>query len=129
KSRGRAMARAFREALVCLALGLRDSLSPGLLLRSSGLCLLVFLLWSWLFYEHFEVIGLGAGLLSLFITYGGLALGFIPQSGGGASVAGMGGIAQGLASLLLITAAMTVALLVILYSGAIVLTIRLALRW
>lgn len=125
KNRGRSVVQAFREALICLALGLRESLRLGVLLRSSGLCLLVFAFWSWVFATNIDLIAVAAGLLSLFVTYGGLALGFIPHSGG----SGLPGIPQALGALLLIATAMTVALILILYSGSIVLTIRIALHW
>src|SRR5690606_41126988 len=48
---------AFHEACVCLLLGLRSSLRVGILLRSSLLCLLMFLFTTWLFYAYFQEIG------------------------------------------------------------------------
>lgn len=121
---------AFGEAFICLGLGLRSSLRAGILLRSSGLCLLVFGLWTWAFYAHFELIAQVAGLISLFVVYGAAVLGFLPSLGGGAgaSIGGMAGIAPALAMLMMYAALLTVAIIVVLYVGLIVLSIRLALR-
>ncbi|MBD9485523.1 hypothetical protein IB229_21290 [Pseudomonas sp. PDM14] len=131
KSRFLAIGPAFGEAFICLGLALRSSLRPGILLRSSGLCLLMFSLWTWAFYAHFELIAQAAGLLSLFVVYGAAVLGFLPSLGGGASasISGMAGIGPALAMLVMYAALLTVAMIVVLYVGLIVLSIRLALRW
>ncbi len=119
---------AFAEAFKCLGLALRDSLRPGILLRSAGLCALAFGLWTWVFFEYYEQIGIGCGALSLFIIYGGVVLGFLPSlSGGGGG--SMGGMAGPLAMLVMYVAALALILFVLLYTVAIVATIRLALRW
>ncbi|MES2248752.1 MAG: EI24 domain-containing protein [Pseudomonadota bacterium] len=121
---------AVRESLVCLALAFRSSLRPGIVLRSAGLCLLVFAVWSWVFYRHFQPIGMAAGVVSVFVVMGGAVLGLLPGTGGtGGSVAGMAGIAPALAMLLVYAAVLTAAVLVVMYVGVIVATIRLALRW
>jgi len=119
---------AFAEAFKCLGLALRDSLRPGILLRSAGLCALAFGLWTWVFFEYYEQIGMACGALSLFIIYGGVVLGFLPSlSGGGGG--SMGGMAGPLAMLVMYVAALALILFVLLYTVAIVATIRLALRW
>lgn len=119
---------AFNEAFICLGLAFRDSLRPGILLRSAGLCVLVFVLWSWVFLTYYPLIGKGCAALSLFIIYGGAVLGLLPSLGGGTG-GSMGGMAGPLAMMLVYIAALTVALFVALYIGAIVASIRLALRW
>lgn len=128
KDRFLAIGPAFGEAVICLTLALRSSLRPGIVLRSSGLCLLMFGLWSWVFYAHFELIAKAAGLLSIFVVYGAATLGFLPSLSGG-SGGGMAGIAPALAMLLVYAAILTAAVIVVLYIGLIVLSIRLALRW
>lgn len=128
KSRFLAIGPAFTEAFICLALALRSSLRPGIVLRSSGLCLLMFGLWSWVFYAHFELIAKAAGLISMFVVYGAATLGFLPSLSGG-SGGGMAGIGPALAMLLIYAALLTVAVIAVLYIGLIVLGIRLALRW
>lgn len=128
KTHLQAIASAFGEAFTCLGLALRDSLRPGILLRSSGLCLLAFGVWSWVFYSYFEQIATLAGWISFVVIYGGAALGLIPSLAGG-SGGGMGGIAGALAMLILYVAALTLVMLVTLYAGVIVLSIRLALPW
>ena len=120
---------AFGEAFICLGLALRSSLRPGILLRSSGLCVAVFGLWSWVFYAHFGLIAQAAGLISLFVVYGAAVLGFLPSLGGGTGVSGMAAIGPALGMLVVYAALLTVAMIVVLYVGAIVLSIRLALRW
>ncbi len=121
---------AFREAFICLGLAFRDSLRPGILLRSAGLCALAFGLWTWVFFEYYEQIGTACGVLSLVIIYGGVVLGFLPSiSGGGGSVASMGSMGGPLAMLVLYVAALALVMFVLLYIGAIVASIRLALRW
>ncbi len=121
-------AAAFGEAFVCFGMAFRDSLRPGILLRSAGLCVLMFALWTWVFFEHYQQIGTACGALSLFIIYGGAVLGFLPSLGG-SSGGSMGGMAGPLAMLVLYVAALAVVLVVVLYTGAIVASIRLALRW
>ncbi|BEP87866.1 hypothetical protein GmRootV77_29400 [Variovorax sp. V77] len=76
-----------RESLVCLALAFRSSLRPGIALRSAGLCLLVFTVWSWVLYRHFQPIGTAAGVVSVFIVMGGAVLACCParEAVGGAS--------------------------------------------
>jgi len=129
KTRLQAIASAFGEAFTCLGLALRDSLRPGILLRSSGLCLLAFGVWSWVFYSYFEQIGTLAGWISFVVIYGGAAaLGLIPSLAGG-SGGSMGGMGGALAMLILYVAALTLVMLVTLYAGVIVLSIRLALPW
>lgn len=128
KDRFLAIGPAFGEAVICLTLALHSSLRPGIVLRSSGLCLLMFGLWSWVFYAHFELIAKGAGLISIFVVYGAATLGFLPSLSGG-SGGGMAGIAPALAMLLVYAAILTAAVIVVLYIGLIVLSIRLALRW
>lgn len=122
---------AVRESLVCLALAFRSSLRPGIAMRSAGLCLLVFAVWSWVFYRYFQPIGTTAGILSAFVVLGGAALGLIPgmAGGGAASITGMAGIAPALAMLVVYVVVLTGAVLVVGYAGVIVATIRLALRW
>lgn len=121
---------AFREAFICLGLAFRDSLRPGILLRSAGLCALAFGIWTWVFFEYYEQIGTACGVLSLVIIYGGVVLGFLPSiSGGGGSVASMGSMGGPLAMLVLYVAALALVMFVLLYIGAIVASIRLALRW
>lgn len=122
---------AFAEAFKCLGLAFRDSLRPGILLRSAGLCALAFGLWTWVFFEYYEQIGVACGALSLFIIYGGVVLGFLPSlsGGGGGSVASMGGMAGPLAMLVMYVAALALILFVLVYTVAIVASIRLALRW
>lgn len=130
KARFHALLLAFGEAFTCLALALRSSLRPGILLGSSGLCLLLFGLVSWLFYAHYELLGSAAGLLSLFVVYGAAVLGLLPGiSGSAAGIPGMAGIAPALALLLLLAAALTLLILALLYVGLILLGIRLSLRW
>lgn len=140
KTRCQSIGSAFGEALTCLALALRSSLRPGIVLRSSFLCLLAFGLWTWLFYNHFELISIISGYLSLFIVGGGAVLGFIPTGGGlglasGASVgagggfAGMASVAGVLGMLVIYAALLTLAVIAMLYLCLIVLSIRLALRW
>nr|WP_315446377.1 EI24 domain-containing protein [uncultured Pseudomonas sp.] len=137
KTRCQSIGSAFGEAMTCLALALRSSLRPGIVMRSSLLCLLAFGLWSWLFYNHFELISIASGYLSLFIVGGGAVLGFIP-TGGGLGLGGVGagggftGVASGagvLGMLLIYAALLTLAVIVLLYLSLIVLSIRLALRW
>ena len=119
---------AFREAFTCLGLAFRDSLRPGILLRSAGICILASVFWTWVFFHYYEQIGIGCGALSFFIVYGGAVLGFLPSlSGGGGG--GMAGMAGPLGMLVLYVAALALVMAVVLYSGAIVLSIRVALRW
>lgn len=131
KSRFLAIGPAFGEAFICLGLALRSSLRPGILLRSSGLCLLAFSLWTWIFYAHFELIAQAAGMIALFVVYGAAVLVFLPSlsGGAGAGISGMAGIAPALGMLLVYAALLTAAMIVALYIGLIVLSIRLALRW
>ncbi|GLK89307.1 EI24 domain-containing protein [Pseudomonas turukhanskensis] len=120
---------AFREAFACLGLAFRDSLRPGILLRSAGICVLASVLWTWVFFHYYEQIGIGCGALSFFIVYGGAMLGFLPGLGGGGGSGGMAGMAGPLGMLVLYVAALALVMAVVLYSGAIVLSIRVALRW
>ncbi|UMZ12760.1 EI24 domain-containing protein [Pseudomonas sp. MPFS] len=131
KTRCQGITRACGEALTCLALALRSSLRPGILLRSSLLCLIVFGLWTWAFYSNFQLISIVSGAISLFVVYGAAVIGFVPgiSGSGGASVAGMGAIAPALATLLIYAGLLAVAVIVALYTGMIILSIRLMLRW
>ncbi|MEN0107245.1 MAG: EI24 domain-containing protein [Pseudomonas sp.] len=128
KTLPRQTAAAFGEAFICFGLAFRDSLRPGILLRSAGLCVLMFGLWTWAFIHYYEQIGTVCGALSLFIIYGGAVLGFLPGLGGGSGTS-MGGMAGPLAMMVLYAAALALAMVVVLYAGAIVASIRLALRW
>lgn len=119
---------AFSEAFTCLGLALRDSLRPGIVLRSAGLCVLAFALWTWVFFAYYQKIGIACGALSLFIVYGGAVLGLLPGLGGGTG-GSMGGMAGPLAMMVMYVAALAVMMVVVLYIGAIVASIRLALRW
>lgn len=122
--------RAFGEAFICLGLALRSSMRPGILLRSIGLCILLSAFWSWIFFTYFEPIAVGAGVVSFFVTYGALALGLLPGvSGGAGTISAMAGIGQALAMMLVVTAVLTLVVIATLYAGAIVFSIRLALRW
>ncbi|WP_347903791.1 EI24 domain-containing protein [Pseudomonas purpurea] len=140
KTRCQSIGSAFGEAMTCLALALRSSLRPGILFRSSLLCLLAFGLWTWLFYNHFALISMVSGYLSLFIVGGGAVLGFIPTGGGlgvgagasvgaGAGFTGMASVAGVLGMLVIYAALLTLAVIALLYLCLIVLSIRLALRW
>lgn len=68
---------AFHEACVCLLLGLRSSLRVGILLRSSLLCLLMFLFSTWLFYAYFQEIGLISAGIAFFAAAGGVLFGLL----------------------------------------------------
>lgn len=121
---------AFREAFICLGLAFRDSLRPGILLRSAGICILASVLWTWVFIHYYEQIAIGCGALSFFIVYGGVILGFLPGlSGGGGGGGGMAGMAGPLGMMVMYVAALALIMAVVLYAGAIVLSIRVALRW
>jgi hypothetical protein len=61
-------------------------------------------------------------------VYGGAMLGFLPSLGGGGG-GGMAGMAGPLGMLVLYVAGLALVMAVVLYSGAIVLSIRVALRW
>lgn len=130
KARFRSIGRAFLEAFICLGLALRSSLRPGILIGSSGLCLLMTSLWGWLFYTHFEFIAKAAGLIASFVIMGAAALGLLPSvSGGPATISAMANIAPALALMAVYAALLAVAIVVVLYAGAVVLSIRLSLRW
>lgn len=138
KTRCQAIGSAFGEAMTCLVLALRSSLRTGILFRSSLLCLLAFGLWTWLFYNHFELISVASGYLSVFIVAGGAVLGFIPTGSLGLGLGGVGagggftGMASGagaLGMLLVYAALLTLAVIALLYLSLIVLSIRLAMRW
>ncbi len=121
---------AFREAFICLGLAFRDSLRPGILLRSAGLCALAFILWTWVFIAHYDKIGMVCGMLSLIIVYGGVVMGALPSLGAaGGSVVAMGGMAGPLAMLVLYVAVLAVVMVGVLYIFAIVATIRVPLSW
>ncbi|MWK55535.1 hypothetical protein GO594_06080 [Pseudomonas otitidis] len=130
KARFRSIGRAFLEAFICLGLALRSSLRPGILIGSAGLCLLMTSLWGWLFYAHFEFIAKAAGLIATFVVMGAAALGLLPSiSGGPATISAMANIAPALALMAVYAALLAVAIVVVLYAGAVVLSIRLSLRW
>lgn len=130
KARFRSIGRAFLEAFICLGLALRSSLRPGILIGSSGLCLLMTSFWGWLFYTHFEFIAKAAGLIASFVIMGAAALGLLPSvSGGPATISAMANIAPALALMAVYAALLAVAIVVVLYAGAVVLSIRLSLRW
>lgn len=130
KARFKSIGRAFLEAFICLGLALRSSLRPGILIGSSGLCLLMTSLWGWLFYAHFEFIAKAAGLIATFVVMGAAALGLLPSiSGGPATISAMASIAPALALMAVYAALLAVAIVVVLYAGAVVLSIRLSLRW
>lgn len=130
KARFRSIGRAFLEAFICLGLALRSSLRPGILIGSAGLCLLMTSLWGWLFYTHFEFIAKAAGLIASFVIMGAAALGLLPSvSGGPATISAMANIAPALALMAVYAALLAVAIVVVLYAGAVVLSIRLSLRW
>jgi uncharacterized protein involved in cysteine biosynthesis len=127
KSAVKAIPPAFREAFICLGLAFRDSLRPGILLRSAGICVLASVLWTWVFIHYYEQIAIGSGALSFFIVYGGVILGFLPGlSGGGGGMAGMAGP---LGMMVMYVAALALIMAVVAYAGAIVLSIRVTLRW
>jgi hypothetical protein len=44
---------AFGEAFTCLGLAFRDSLRPGILLRSAGICVLASVFWTWVFVHYY----------------------------------------------------------------------------
>ncbi len=130
KARFKSIGRAFLEAFICLGLALRSSLRPGILIGSSGLCLLMTSFWGWLFYTHFEFIAKAAGLIASFVIMGAAALGLLPSvSGGPATISAMANIAPALALMAVYAALLAVAIVVVLYAGAVVLSIRLSLRW
>lgn len=130
KARFQSIGRAFVEAFICLGLALRSSLRPGILIGSAGLCLLMTGLWGWLFYAHFEFIAKAAGLIATFVVMGAAALGLLPSvSGGPATISAMANIAPALALMAVYAALLAVAIVVVLYAGAVVLSIRLSLRW
>ncbi|MCP1618731.1 MULTISPECIES: EI24 domain-containing protein [Pseudomonadaceae] len=130
KARFKSIGRAFLEAFICLGLALRSSLRPGILIGSSGLCLLMTSFWGWLFYIHFEFIAKAAGLIASFVIMGAAALGLLPSvSGGPATISAMANIAPALALMAVYAALLAVAIVVVLYAGAVVLSIRLSLRW
>ena len=129
KSRILAIGPAFGEAFICLALALQQP-APGILLRSSGLCLLTLVFWSWVFYAHIEIILKVAGLLSFFVVSGAAMLGLIPSlTGGPATISGMAGIAPAVALMLVYSAFLALAMVGVLFVAATVISIRLALRW
>ena len=129
------IAKAFNEAGICLLLGLRSSLRVGILLRSSMLCLLMFLLATWLFYAYFQEISFVSAGIGLFAAAGGVLLGLLPvlPTTSVTGFAGMVNVAGPLIStllpLLLYAAGLTVVVMGLLYVGMIVLGIRLSLRW
>ncbi|WP_165675639.1 EI24 domain-containing protein [Metapseudomonas otitidis] len=130
KARFKSIGRAFLEAFICLGLALRSSLRPGILIGSAGLCLLMTSFWGWLFYAHFEFIAKAAGLIASFVIMGAAALGLLPSvSGGPATISAMANIAPALALMAVYAALLAVAIVVVLYAGAVVLSIRLSLRW
>lgn len=130
KARFKSIGCAFLEAFICLGLALRSSLRPGILIGSSGLCLLMTSFWGWLFYTHFEFIAKAAGLIASFVIMGAAALGLLPSvSGGPATISAMANIAPALALMAVYAALLAVAIVVVLYAGAVVLSIRLSLRW
>ncbi|WP_435634549.1 EI24 domain-containing protein [Pseudomonas solani] len=130
KSRILAIGPAFGEAFICLGLALRSSLRPDILLRSSGLCLLTLVFWSWVFYAHAEIILKAAGLLSFFVVSGAAMFGLMPSlTGGPATVSGMAGIAPAVGLMLVYSALLALAMVGVLFVAAIVISIRLALRW
>jgi len=130
KARFKSIGRAFLEAFICLGLALRSSLRPGILIGSAGLCLLMTSFWGWLFYTHFEFIAKAAGLIASFVIMGAAALGLLPSvSGGPATISAMANIAPALALMAVYAALLAVAIVVVLYAGAVVLSIRLSLRW
>lgn len=130
-SLGHACLAATREAGVCLLLALRGSLYPPLLFGSAGLCVLLSSLWAWLFYSHFELIAYLSGLLATFIVLGAGILGLLPglAGNGPATISGMAGIGPAMALAALYIAALTVAIVVALYAGIVLLSIRLLLPW
>ncbi|WP_165682075.1 EI24 domain-containing protein [Metapseudomonas otitidis] len=130
KARFKSIGLAFLEAFICLGLALRSSLRPGILIGSAGLCLLMTSFWGWLFYTHFEFIAKAAGLIASFVIMGAAALGLLPSvSGGPATISAMANIAPALALMAVYAALLAVAIVVVLYAGAVVLSIRLSLRW
>ncbi|WP_165670792.1 EI24 domain-containing protein [Metapseudomonas otitidis] len=130
KARFKSIGLAFLEAFICLGLALRSSLRPGILIGSAGLCLLMTSFWGWLFYAHFEFIAKAAGLIASFVIMGAAALGLLPSvSGGPATISAMANIAPALALMAVYAALLAVAIVVVLYAGAVVLSIRLSLRW
>ena len=126
---------AFHEACVCLLLGLRSSLRVGILLRSSLLCLLMFLFTTWLFYAYFQEIGFVSAGIGLFAAAGGVLLGLLPvlPTTTAAGIPGMVTVVAPLINtllpLLLYAAGLTVVVMGLLYVGLLVLGIRLSLRW
>ncbi len=132
--------RALAEALKCLALGLREALSPRILFRSAVLCIAAFVLWVWI-YIHFSaeitlVLGKAALLSMLGLFLGGF-LGLIPASlapQGGASITQMGNIPIGFAyellrigQILVLVAAVIAAIYVLMFLVGVATTIRVTL--
>lgn len=130
-SLGQACTDAFREAGLCLLLALRSSLHPTLLLGSAGLCILLSSLWLWLFYHYFELIAQLAGVVATFVVLGAGTLGLLPglASSGPATLSGMAGIAPAMALAALYAAALALLILIALYAGAVLVSIRLLLPW
>lgn len=69
-----------REAGLCFMLGLRDSLAPGLLLRSAGWCLLVTGACLYLYYENFAAIAEFCLKVSFFAVLGVAQLTVVPAA-------------------------------------------------
>ncbi len=124
-------AAAFREAGLCLLLALRGSLHPTLFLGSAGLCVLLSSLWLGLFYYYFELFAQLAGAIATFVVLGAATLGLLPglTGSGPATLSGMAGIAPAIAMAALYAVALALVILVALYAGAVLISIRLLLPW
>ncbi|MFO1251135.1 MAG: EI24 domain-containing protein [Inhella sp.] len=95
-----------REAFVCLTLGGRDALKPGVLWRSLQIWLLVLVFWGTVLFiwrqEIWQAAQTGLSLLAM-----GLAMALFSPQGGVGSVAGMAHAGIGMGALVVIGALLT----------------------
>ena len=130
----RALSAGVREASLCFALGLRESLAPRLLLPSAGWCLLVSCICGYVFYVNFAAICEFCGWLSAFAALGVANFAILAPASATPSI-GMGvdplaffNLGVGVLQLALYIAAFFTAMMVMLFLGLLLIGLRLVIH-